>query len=116
MRMFPARPVAQSIRFGAGTERCCLPLLMRWLRRLGSESGQAGIRVGDTGDFDHIKRHYYQVHADVNPSRTVSLGPDLSGWLTPHGRDALGRCPFGDGTRPDHPPPAEAVPLAHTAV
>ena len=30
-------------------------------------------------------------------------GPDLSGWLTPHGREALGGRPFGDGTPPGPP-------------
>ena len=39
---------------------------------------------GDTVDFDHIKRHYYQVHTGINPTAVVPLGPDLSGWLTPH--------------------------------
>jgi len=41
---------------------------------------------GETTDFDHIKRHYYGTHEKLNPSRIVPLGPDLSGWTTPHGR------------------------------
>jgi putative glutathione S-transferase len=41
---------------------------------------------GDTVDFDHIKRHYYATHEQINPSRIVPLGPDLSGWHEPHGR------------------------------
>ncbi|MET9972855.1 glutathione S-transferase C-terminal domain-containing protein, partial [Streptomyces sp. NPDC006356] len=45
---------------------------------------------GDTVDFDHIKRHYYQVHSGINPTGIVPLGPDLSGWLTPHHRQELG--------------------------
>ena len=69
---------------------------------------------GDTIDFDHIKRHYYIVHKDINPTGIVPLGPDLSDWLTPHGRDGLGGRPFGDGTPPP-PPPAEAVPVGHGA-
>ncbi|QSB12626.1 glutathione S-transferase C-terminal domain-containing protein [Natronosporangium hydrolyticum] len=55
---------------------------------------------GDTTDFDHIKRHYYQVHTNLNPSQIVPLGPDPDTWLTPHGREQLGGRPFGDGTPP----------------
>jgi putative glutathione S-transferase len=65
---------------------------------------------GDTVDFDHIKRHYYQVHTGINPTRIVPLGPDLSGWLTPHGRETLGGRPFGDGTPPGPVRPGEEVP------
>ncbi|MFC8343044.1 glutathione S-transferase family protein [Streptomyces sp. NPDC057280] len=64
---------------------------------------------GDTVDFDHIKRHYYQVHTGINPTRIVPLGPDLSGWLTPHHREELTGRPFGDGTPPGPPPPDEQV-------
>ena len=55
---------------------------------------------GDTIDFDHIKRHYYEVHRDINPTGVVPAGPDLSNWSTPHGREDLGGRPFGDGTPP----------------
>ncbi|WP_156755914.1 glutathione S-transferase family protein [Actinokineospora pegani] len=55
---------------------------------------------GDTVDFDQIKRHYYVVHTDINPTAIVPKGPDLSGWHTEHGRDRLGGRPFGDGTPP----------------
>ncbi|MET9788605.1 glutathione S-transferase family protein [Streptomyces canus] len=65
---------------------------------------------GDTVDFDHIKRHYHQVHTGVNPTGIVPLGPDLAGWLTPHHREELGGRPFGDGTPPGPPPPQERVP------
>jgi glutathionyl-hydroquinone reductase len=44
---------------------------------------------GDTVDFGHIKRHYYGTHDSINPTRIVPAGPDLSGWLTPHGRELL---------------------------
>jgi glutathionyl-hydroquinone reductase len=55
---------------------------------------------GDTIHFDHIKRHYYLVHTQLNPSGIVPAGPDLSTWHTPHGRAELGGNPFGDGTAP----------------
>jgi putative glutathione S-transferase len=41
---------------------------------------------GDTVDFDQIKRHYYVVQSEINPSGVVPQGPDESGWTTPHGR------------------------------
>ncbi|MEU0114210.1 glutathione S-transferase C-terminal domain-containing protein [Streptomyces bobili] len=65
---------------------------------------------GDTVDFDHIKRHYYQVHTGINPTRIVPLGPDLSGWLSAHHRERLGGRPFGDGTPPGPVRPDEEVP------
>ena len=70
---------------------------------------------GDTTDFAQIKRHYYVVHTDINPTQIVPAGPDLSGWLTPHGREELGGRPFGDGTPPGPPSEAESVPPAHRA-
>ena len=69
---------------------------------------------GDTIDFEHVKRHYYEVHTDINPTGIVPAGPDLSGWLAPHGRGALGGRPFGDGTPPGPPPPEEVVAESHT--
>ena len=44
--------------------------------------------VADTVNFDHIKRHYYFTHDDINPTRIVPVGPvqDLS---SPHGRGHL---------------------------
>jgi putative glutathione S-transferase len=81
-----------------------LPALWAYARDLYQTPG-----FGDTTDFDHIKRHYYQVHGKLNPSLIVPAGPDLSGWLRPHGRESLGGSPFGDGTPPGPPPPAEQV-------
>ncbi len=69
---------------------------------------------GDTVDFVQIKQHYYLVHTDVNPTRIVPKGPDLSNWLTRHGREVLGGRPFGDGTPPQAPRVAEIVPPGHT--
>ena len=45
---------------------------------------------GSTVDLEHVKAHYYATHRDINPTGVVPLGPDTSGWTTPHGRDALG--------------------------
>jgi putative glutathione S-transferase len=45
---------------------------------------QAGI--AETVNFDHIKRHYYMTHDDINPTRIVPLGPILD-LNKPHGRD-----------------------------
>ena len=44
---------------------------------------------GSTTDMDHIKRHYYGTHPDLNPSRIVPKGPEQD-LTAPHGRDRLG--------------------------
>lgn len=45
--------------------------------------------VAATVNFDHIKRHYYITHDDINPTRIVPIGPEMD--LTrPHGRGAVG--------------------------
>ncbi|AGM09276.1 glutathione S-transferase family protein [Amycolatopsis keratiniphila] len=80
-----------------------MPVLWAYARDLFQTPG-----FGDTVDFDHIKRHYYAVHEQVNPTRIVPLGPDLSGW-TPHHREQLGGRPFGDGTPPGPPPEDERI-------
>src|ERR1022692_453328 len=86
-----------------------LPVLWAYARDLFQTPG-----FGDTIDFDHIKRHYYLVHRTINPAGIVPLGPDLTGWLTAHGRESLGGRPFGDGTPPGPSAPGEAVPPDHT--
>ncbi len=44
--------------------------------------------VSDTVNFDHIKRHYYMTHGEINPTRIVPVGPILD--LTkPHGREEI---------------------------
>ncbi|WP_433130568.1 glutathione S-transferase family protein [Micromonospora sp. CA-240977] len=58
-----------------------MPVLWAYARDLFQTPG-----FGETVDFDHIKRHYYGTHQEINPSGIVPLGPDESGWLTPHGR------------------------------
>jgi putative glutathione S-transferase len=50
---------------------------------------------------------------DVNPAQIVPKGPDLSGWLTRHGREALGGRPLGDSTPPDPTREGERVPAGH---
>jgi putative glutathione S-transferase len=87
-----------------------LPVLWAYARDLFQTPG-----FGDTIDFVHIKQHYYCVHRDINPTGIVPAGPDLTGWLTPHGREELGGRPFGDGTPPPPPRPDEVVPAEHTA-
>ncbi|PPJ27939.1 glutathione-dependent reductase [Nocardia nova] len=83
------------------------PVLWAYARDLFQTPG-----FGDTIDFTQIKRHYYIVHSDINPTGIVPKGPELSDWLTPHGREALGGKPFGDGTPPPPPLQAERVPAA----
>ena len=33
--------------------------------------------IGETVNFDHIKRHYYMTHTEINPTRIVPIGPVL---------------------------------------
>ena len=72
-----------------------MPVLWAYARDLFQTPG-----FGDTVDFDQIKTHYYVVHHDINPTGIVPKGPEVGGWLTPHGREELGGRPFGDGTPP----------------
>ena len=47
-------------------------------------------RVAETVNFDHIKRHYYITHDEINPTRIVPIGPALD--LTePHRRESLSK-------------------------
>lgn len=59
------------------------PHLYGYLRDLYQVKG-----IAETVDFDHIKRHYYVTHDDINPTRIVPIGPQLD-LESPHGRDAL---------------------------
>jgi putative glutathione S-transferase len=44
--------------------------------------------IAETVNFDHIKRHYYMTHTEINPTRIVPIGPALN--LTkPHGREKV---------------------------
>lgn len=72
-----------------------MPVLWAYARDLFQTPG-----FGDTTDFVDIKRHYYEVHRDLNPLGIVPLGPELEPWLEPHARASLGGSPFGSGTAP----------------
>ena len=87
-----------------------MPVLWAYARDLFQTPG-----FGDTTDFVQIKQHYYMVHTDINPTRVVPKGPDLTNWLTPHNREELGGRPFGDGTPPGETPEGERVPEGHGA-
>jgi putative glutathione S-transferase len=59
------------------------PNLWPYVRDLYQHDGVAG-----TVNLDHIKRHYYMTHEEINPTRIVPVGPELD--LTePHGREKL---------------------------
>ncbi|PWW23450.1 putative glutathione S-transferase [Geodermatophilus normandii] len=85
-----------------------MPVLWAYARDLFQTPG-----FGDTTDFPQIKEHYYVVHADINPTQVIPMGPDTRTWLTPHGREELGGSPFGDGTPPGPVAAGEEVPAAH---
>jgi glutathionyl-hydroquinone reductase len=85
-----------------------MPVLWAYARDLFQTPG-----FGDTVDFVQIKQHYYIVHKDINPTQIVPKGPELSGWLMAHGREALGGRPFGDGVPPGAPIENEHVPAGH---
>ena len=52
-----------------------MPHLWRYARELYARPGW-----GSTVDFDHIKRHYYGTHHQINPTGIVPKGPDLGVW------------------------------------
>jgi putative glutathione S-transferase len=49
--------------------------LWRYARDLYAQPG-----FGETVDFDHIKRHYYVTHDQINPTGIVPKGPDPAVW------------------------------------
>ena len=70
---------------------------------------------GDTVDFAQIKRHYYYVHEDINPTQIVPAGPALEPLLEAHDRDRFETDTWGPGgTAPEAPLAAEIVDPAHT--
>jgi glutathionyl-hydroquinone reductase len=85
-----------------------MPALWGYARDLFQTPG-----FGDTIDFEQIKAHYYVVHEDINPTRIIPQGPDLSNWLSDHGRESLGGNPFGDGVAPGPVREDERVTAGH---
>ena len=59
------------------------PHLSGYLRDLYQQEG-----IAETVNFDHIKRHYYMTHDEINPTRIVPVGPRLD-LEAPSGREAL---------------------------
>jgi glutathionyl-hydroquinone reductase len=54
------------------------PNLYGYLRDLYQIDG-----IANTVNFDHIKRHYYFTHDDINPTRIVPVGPAQDLWAPP---------------------------------
>jgi glutathionyl-hydroquinone reductase len=97
--LFGARPVETDWRFFVtlvrfdpvyyGHFKCNLrriadyPNLFGYLRDLYQIDG-----IADTVNFDHIKRHYYVTHDDINPTRIVPIGP-LMDLTAPANREHL---------------------------
>ena len=59
------------------------PNLQGYMLDLYQQPGIAG-----TVNLDHIKRHYYYTHDDINPTRVVPIGPALD-LDRPHGRERM---------------------------
>jgi putative glutathione S-transferase len=59
------------------------PNLFGYLKDLYQHNG-----IVDTVNFDHIKRHYYITHDDINPTQIVPAGP-VQDLASPHGRAHL---------------------------
>ena len=59
------------------------PNLDGYLRDLYQQPG-----IAETVNMDHIKRHYYMTHDEINPTRIVPIGPELN-FEKPHGRERL---------------------------
>jgi putative glutathione S-transferase len=59
------------------------PNLFGYLRDLYQLDG-----IAEIVNFDHIKRHYYFTHDDINPTRIVPVGP-MQNLYAPHGREGL---------------------------
>lgn len=59
------------------------PNLQGYLQDLYQQRG-----IAETVDFDHIKRHYYVTHDEINPTRIVPVGPEID-LSRPHGRQKV---------------------------
>lgn len=60
------------------------PSLQGYLMDLYQQPG-----IAETVNLDHIKRHYYMTHDQINPTRIVPIGPALDFLSAPHGRERL---------------------------
>jgi putative glutathione S-transferase len=45
--------------------------------------------IAETVNFDHIKRHYYMTHTEINPTRIVPIGPEIDLSRPPRRRSRL---------------------------
>jgi putative glutathione S-transferase len=88
------------------------------------DTGALGVRLrpvprpgfGDRMDFDRIKRHYYEVHRDINPTESFPWGPPSRLVDAPPPR-AAGRPPVrrrhaAASAAQDETVPADRSPLA----
>src|SRR5678815_3253212 len=83
--------LASSRRTGGSSARSCALMrrivdyenLQGYLRDIYQQPG-----IAETVNFDHIKRHYYFTHDDINPTRIVPIGPALD-LGQPPGRDRM---------------------------
>ena len=78
-----------------------LPNLRGYLQELFQLPG-----FGDTTDFTEIKQHYFATHSEINPTRIVPVGPDMSWLAEPHDRDRFGGQPFAPGVQLPGPIPS----------
>ena len=86
-----------------------MPVLWAYARDLFQTPG-----FGDTVDFVHIKRHYYVVHHDINPTGHRAEGAvagGVGGAARPGPPRGHGRS--GRVRRPGPVPAGEEVPAAH---
>jgi putative glutathione S-transferase len=51
------------------------PNLWNYIRELYQHSG-----IAETVDFTHVKRHYFQSHPSINPTRIVPPGRSSTSW------------------------------------
>ena len=83
-----------------------MPVLWAYARDLFQTPG-----FGDTIDFDADQAALLlRAHATSIRPASSRRAQTSANWLTPHGREALGGRPFGDGTPPGPVAPAEVVP------
>jgi len=59
------------------------PNLYGYLKDLYQQDG-----IAATVNLDHIKRHYYVTHTEINPTQIVPLGPVMD-LTSPHGRERI---------------------------